>query len=99
MAPQVSIVLPTHNRTSMLQQALGCALDQEGVDLEVIVVDDGSSDDTPEVLGRVEDERLRVIRNERPQGVSRARNSAIERANGDWIAFLDDDDLWAPGKL
>ncbi|MFL5907144.1 MAG: glycosyltransferase family 2 protein [Solirubrobacterales bacterium] len=99
MAPQVSVVLPTHNRSSMLRQALRCALDQEGVDLEVIVVDDGSTDDTPEVLERIEDERLRVIRHERPQGVSNARNAAIESATGEWIAFLDDDDLWAPGKL
>ncbi|MFL5907145.1 MAG: glycosyltransferase family 2 protein [Solirubrobacterales bacterium] len=99
MDPAVSVVLPTQNRSSMLRQALRSALDQEGVGLEMIVVDDGSSDDTPEVLERVEDERLRVIRHERAQGVSRARNAGIERANGEWIAFLDDDDLWAPGKL
>jgi glycosyltransferase involved in cell wall biosynthesis len=82
----------------MLQQALASALDQD-VELEVIVVDDGSADDTQEVLSRIDDDRLTVIRNEQPMGVARARNAAIERAKGEWIAFLDDDDLWAPGKL
>jgi glycosyltransferase involved in cell wall biosynthesis len=98
-APQVSVVLPTHNRSAMLQEAVRSALDQQGVELEVIVVDDGSADDTPEVLGKIDDERLRVIRHERPLGVSKARNAGIESAEGEWIAFLDDDDLWAPGKL
>jgi glycosyltransferase involved in cell wall biosynthesis len=99
MAPQVTVVLPTHNRSSMLRQALRSALDQEDVELEVIVVDDGSTDDTQGVVERIDDDRLRVIRHERPLGVSRARNAGIERAKGEWIAFLDDDDLWAPGKL
>src|SRR4051794_37222555 len=94
-APQVSVILPTHNRSSMLRQALRSALDQERVDLEVIVVDDGSTDDTQEVLSRTYDERLSVIHNERPVGVARARNAAISRARGEWVAFLDDDDLWA----
>lgn len=97
--PQVSVVLPTRNRSTMLMQALGSALGQDGVDLEVIVVDEGSSDDTPERLGQVKDERLTVLRHDPPQGVARARNAAIDRATGEWLAFLDDDDLWAPGKL
>jgi glycosyltransferase involved in cell wall biosynthesis len=98
-APQVSVVLPTRNRSAMLRKSLRSALDQDATGLEVIVVDEGSSDDTAEHLARIDDQRLTVLRNDQPQGVARARNAAIERARGDWIAFLDDDDLWAPGYL
>ena len=98
-APQVSVVLPTRNRSAMLMQALSSALGQEGVRLEVLVIDEGSSDDTPERLERIEDERLSVLRHDRPKGVAPARNAAISRARGEWIAFLDDDDLWAPQNL
>jgi glycosyltransferase involved in cell wall biosynthesis len=98
-APQVSVVLPTRNRASMLMQALSSALSQEGVRLEVVVIDEGSSDDTPERLERIDDERLRVLRHDPAKGVAPARNAAIARARGEWIAFLDDDDLWAPENL
>ncbi len=98
-APQVSVVLPTRNRSAMLRKSLRSALDQDGMGLEVIVIDEGSSDDTAEQLARIDDQRLTVLRNDPPQGVARARNAAIERARGEWIAFLDDDDLWAPGYL
>jgi glycosyltransferase involved in cell wall biosynthesis len=83
----------------MLSQALRSALEQQGVGLEVIVIDEGSSDETPSGLGRVDDPRLIVIRHETPEGVARARNAAIERARGEWIAFLDDDDLLAPDNF
>src|SRR6266487_2827744 len=98
-ASQVSVVLPTRNRSSMLMQALSSALGQEDVRVEVIVIDEGSSDDTPERLERIEDERLSVLRHDPAKGVAPARNAAIARANGEWIAFLDDDDLWAPQNL
>jgi glycosyltransferase involved in cell wall biosynthesis len=63
------------------------------------VVDDGSTDDTAASLARKHEERLRVLRNDTPQGVSAARNRGISHARSRWIAFLDDDDLWAPDKL
>jgi glycosyltransferase involved in cell wall biosynthesis len=69
------------------------------VDLEVIVVDDGSDDGTPQVLAGIKDPRLRVIRNASPLGESGARNRALAESRGRWVAFLDDDDLWAPDKL
>jgi glycosyltransferase involved in cell wall biosynthesis len=97
--PQVSVVLPTQNRWPMLSQALRSVLEQEGVELEAIVVDDGSSDETPDRLGQIDDPRLVVIRHETPTGVARARNEAIERARGRWVAFLDDDDLLAPDNF
>lgn len=98
-APQVSVVLPTRNRSSMLMQALSSALDQEDVQLETIVVDEGSSDETQERLEQVGDERVDVIRHDPAKGVARARNAAIARSSGEWIAFLDDDDIWAPRNL
>lgn len=82
----------------MLAQALESALGQDGVELEVIVVDEGSTDDTPRSLQNLVDPRVDVVRNEEPTGVAAARNAGLERASGDWVAFLDDDDLWAPGK-
>jgi glycosyltransferase involved in cell wall biosynthesis len=97
--PTVTVVIPTHNRKDLLLHALMSALGQERVALEVIVVDDGSSDGTAEMLAALTDRRVRVVHHETAQGVSGARNRGIAEARGEWIAFLDDDDLWAPNKL
>jgi glycosyltransferase involved in cell wall biosynthesis len=97
--PQVSVVIPTHDRSGLLALALRSALSQLDVELEVIVVDDGSTDDTSGVVAGFGDPRIRLIRHDVPQGVSAARNRGIAEARGAWIAFLDDDDLWAPEKL
>jgi glycosyltransferase involved in cell wall biosynthesis len=97
--PQVSVVLPTHNRPRMLALTLHSVLWQEEVELEVVVVDDGSRDDVRAVVDGVGDARARLFRHERPLGVSAARNRGVAEARGRWIAFLDDDDLWAPDKL
>jgi glycosyltransferase involved in cell wall biosynthesis len=97
--PEVSIVIPTHNRWPLLRRTLAGALAQEGVDHEVIVVDDGSSDGTYERVQALRERRLRAFRHERGRGVAHARNRGLEEARGEWVAFLDDDDLWAPGKL
>ena len=96
--PLVSVVVPTHNRARLLKRTLRSILDQHVSDLEVIVVDDGSIDDTPSVAGGA-DTRVQVLRNKEPAGVSAARNRGIAAARGDWIAFCDDDDLWSPDKL
>lgn len=98
-APQVSVVIPTHNRHGLLTLTLKTVLWQRNVDLEVIVVDDGSTDGTSVSLEGLGDRRVRLVRHETPQGVSTARNHGIDAARGEWIAFLDDDDLWAPNKL
>jgi glycosyltransferase involved in cell wall biosynthesis len=92
---QVSVVIPTRNRGCLLATTLGAALAQRDVDLEVIVVDDGSTDPLPDIL----DARVTVIRHEHREGVGAARNRGIASSNGDWVALLDDDDLWAPFKL
>jgi glycosyltransferase involved in cell wall biosynthesis len=95
----ISVVIPTRDRAPLLQRTLRCALGQTGVEIEVIVVDDGSVDGTPAMLESVHDPRLIVERRREPEGVSAARNAGIARATGEWVAFLDDDDLWAPTKL
>ncbi|MCW3046870.1 MAG: glycosyltransferase family protein [Solirubrobacterales bacterium] len=97
--PEVTVVIPTRNRAPLLCGALSSALVQEEVDVEVIVIDDGSTDDTQARLDRIGDPRLRRLRNPAPEGVARARNAGLALAAGEWVAFLDDDDLWAPRKL
>jgi GT2 family glycosyltransferase len=97
---EVSVVIPTRNRWRLLStSALPSAFAQEAVEHEVIVVDEGSEDATPSELASLDEPRLRVIRHETPHGVAQARNAGIAAARGAWIAFLDDDDLWAPQKL
>ena len=97
--PEVSVVIPTRNRWGFLNRTLLTVLGQEDVSLEVIVVDDGSTDETAERLGEIPDPRLTVLRNDTGTGVARARNLGMSRATGAWIAWLDDDDFWAPHKL
>jgi glycosyltransferase involved in cell wall biosynthesis len=96
---EVSVVVPTHNRRGLLGQTLRSILWQRGVDLEVLVVDDGSSDGTAEVVAGLGDARVRLLRNETSRGVAAARNWGIAEAVGAWLGFCDDDDLWAPDKL
>jgi GT2 family glycosyltransferase len=96
---QVSVVVPTRNRSRLLATTLRGVLRQRAVDLEVIVVDEASTDDTAAVIAAIADPRVRVVRHDTPRGVSAARNHGAEEARGDWVAFLDDDDLWAPDKL
>jgi glycosyltransferase involved in cell wall biosynthesis len=95
----VSVVVPTRNRSALLAMSLHSVLSQRDVDLEVIVVDEASTDDTQAVLAGLGDSRVRVLRHDSPKGVSTARNHGIEAARAEWVAFLDDDDLWAPRKL
>jgi glycosyltransferase involved in cell wall biosynthesis len=96
---EVSVVIPTRNRRVVLERTLETALAQTDVVIEVVVVDDGSDDDTAAFLGAHDDPRVRLVHHEWPRGVAAARNSGIREATGRWIAFLDDDDLWAPHKL
>ena len=93
----ISVVIPTFNRGDCVAEAVRSALSQTGGELEVIVVDDGSTDNTAEVLAAFGD-KIQVIR-QKNSGVSAARNRGIQAARGEWVAFLDSDDLWLPGKL
>lgn len=94
----VTVVIPTKDRYDLLQRTLGCVLRQGSARVQVVVVDDGGRDGTAERLeGR--DPRVTVLRHESSRGVSSARNSGLEQVDTPWVAFLDDDDLWAPDKL
>lgn len=93
-----SVVLATFNRSDLLPRAVESVLRQKGADLELVVVNDGSTDDTVSYLASLTDPRIIVVNRENG-GLSVARNTGIARASGDWITFLDDDDMGMPGWL
>lgn len=97
----ISVIIPTHNRADLLARALESVLAQSFRDLEIIVVDDASSDNTQAMLTTLmaKDNRIRVLSNASPQGGAESRNVGIAASRGKWIAFLDDDDMWLPNKL
>lgn len=98
MNPKVSVIIPTYNRASKVRNAIDSALGQTFSDLEVIVVDDGSSDDTCKILQEGYGDRIRFF-TQANQGASAARNKGLAEARGEWIALLDSDDLWEKEKL
>ena len=98
MNPKVSVVIPTYERATKVQGAINSVLEQTFSDLEVIVVDDGSTDGTGQVLDANFGDRIRYFP-QTNQGASIARNRGVTEARGEWIAFLDSDDLWEKDKL
>ena len=98
MNPKVSVIIPTYNRAPKVRNAIASVLDQTFSDLEVIVVDDGSSDGTGNILGEVFGDQIRYYF-QANQGVSAAWNKGLVEARGEWIAFLASDDLWEKDKL
>lgn len=113
MAPLISVIIPTYNRAAVLPRAINSVLAQKGADFELIIVDDGSTDDTKALYGArgpEYGEKAIALRNapsavrvrflsQSNKGPAAARNLGIKEAKGDWIAFLDSDDEWKPGKL
>ncbi len=95
--PLVSVIIPTYNRGWIVKEAIDSVLDQDFTDYELIVVDDGSDDNTPEILAGYGG--VITILHQSNKGVSSARNCGVAAASGQLIAFLDSDDLWLPGKL
>jgi glycosyltransferase involved in cell wall biosynthesis len=99
-SPLVSVIVPTYNRAELLERAINCSLGQKGeISVEVLVVDDCSSDSTADVVTAYDDPRVRYLRHETNQGGAAARNTGILSARGRYIAFLDSDDEWDPDKL
>ena len=96
--PLVSVIIPTYNRWPWLRDALDSVLAQSFRDFELIIVDDGSEDGTHQYLA-ADYSKLNGFLYLKHGGVSRARNAGFKVARGDWIAFLDSDDYWLPGKL
>lgn len=95
--PSISVVIPTYNRANYLALSVQSVLEQDVPVLEILIVDDGSSDDTAEVVARLPGP-IRYLP-QKNAGPAAARNRGIRAAEGDWVALLDSDDLWEPGKL
>jgi GT2 family glycosyltransferase len=96
--PLVSVVIPTHDRRPLATLAIRSAIWQRDVDVEVIVVDDGSIDGTTEAVRSLFPD-VRLVRHQTALGVATARNAGIAASRGKWVALLDDDDLWSPDKI
>jgi glycosyltransferase involved in cell wall biosynthesis len=96
--PKVSVIIPTYNRSALVREAIASVLSQSHKDLELIVVDDGT-DDTGVVVGAISDGRIRYFYKQYGGGLVSARNFGLSKANGQYVAFLDSDDLWPPDFL
>lgn len=97
--PKISVVLPVHNRADVLPRAIGSVIQQDLADIELIVVDDGSADDSARIAEGFGDPRVRLIRLEQNRGGNVARNEGVRAAKAQLIAFLDSDDHYLPNKL
>ena len=95
---ELSVIIPTHNRRILLERAIQSVLSQEHVELECIVINDASTDETKSYLDSIQDARVRCIHNPESLGGAGARNLGLDIAKGEFIAFLDDDDEWQPTK-
>lgn len=99
MNPEVSVIIPAYNTETYIARAIASALDQTLHNIEVIVVDDASTDGTAAVARGFQDKRVRVFVNKQNMGAAGARNRALQEAQGNWIAVLDSDDWYAPERL
>lgn len=99
MEPEVSIIIPAYNTESYIAEAIESVLNQTLKDIEIIVVDDASTDQTVSVVRNFTDPRLKLLQNLKNLGVSASRNHALQYARGKWIAVLDSDDWYAPDRL
>lgn len=97
--PEVSVIIPAYNTAAYVAQAIESALDQTFKNIEVIIIDDASTDATVKVAKRFSDERLKIFVNHQNLGAGGARNRALRTAKGKWIAVLDSDDWYAPERL
>jgi glycosyltransferase involved in cell wall biosynthesis len=96
---KISVIIPSYNRAHCIAACISSVLTQTMQDLEVIVVDDNSTDNTKEVIKKITDPRVKYFCHEKNQGGAVARNTGIKNSSGEFIAFLDSDDLWLPEKL
>ena len=99
MYPLVSVIIPVYNRAVKVQRAIQSALAQTYAELEIIVVDDGSTDQTYQVVDAFQDARIKLVRQVHNLGAAAARNTGMRTASGKFIAWLDSDDEWKPEKL
>ena len=99
MLPTVSVIIPAYNRATTIRRAIDSVLSQTHQGFEIIVIDDGSTDATADIVAAIEDPRLRLIRHDRRRGGSAARNTGIREGSAPFVAFLDSDDEWLASKL
>lgn len=99
MSLLVSVILPVHNRERFVAVAVQSILDQTYPYFELIIIDDASTDSTLNIIEKFEDKRIKFLRNEKNLGVSASRNKGVKEANGDFIAFMDSDDISVPDRL
>ncbi len=97
--PLVSVVITTYNRCEVLKRAILSVINQTYKNLEIIIIDDASTDATSKAVSLIDDSRLKYIAHPKNLGVSIARNTGIQSSTGEYIAFLDDDDEWLPQKV
>ena len=95
----VSVIVPTYNRADLISETIESILNQTYKNFELIIVDDGSTDNTEEVIRKFKDSRIKYIKTDNWGGPARPRNTGIKKAKGEYIAFCDDDDIWLPKKL
>lgn len=96
--PLVSVIIPTYNRSRLVKEAIDSVLKQTYADSEILVVDDGSTDETAQVLSKISDQRIKYF-HKNNDGLSNARNLGITKSRGEFIAFLDSDDIWPVNYL
>lgn len=97
--PLITVVIPTYNRLVLVQQAIASVVAQTYSNWELIVVDDGSDDGTTENIICSPDQRIRYLRKQHSGNIADMRNSGVKAGSGEWLAFLDSDDVWVPEKL
>ena len=95
----VSIIMPSYNTASYIKESIQSVLNQTYTNWELIIVDDCSTDETDEVINTITDSRIKYFKNKENSGAAMSRNKALREARGQWVAFLDSDDLWMPNKL
>ena len=95
----VSVIMPSWNTGKFIAESIQSVIDQTYKNWELLIVDDCSTDNTDQVFASFNDDRIRYLKNKKNSGAALTRNKAIREARGEWIAFLDSDDLWFPKKL
>lgn len=96
---KVSVIIPTHNRSDRMIRAVDSVRKQTYKNLEIVIVNDASVDDTEEVVRKIDDERIVYLKIEKSQGANHARNVGVSHSTGEYLAFLDDDDEWFDEKI
>ncbi len=96
---KVSVIMPNCNKGKYIKETIECVLNQTYKNIELLIIDDNSNDNSLEIINSIKDERIRLFHNENNEGAAYCRNLAIANAAGEYIAFLDSDDLWAKDKI